>query len=39
MKTIMDHAMNAGFTLKTSITVIREALTQMRENRDKDRFI
>ncbi|NLW75713.1 MAG: hypothetical protein GXY18_04710 [Methanomicrobiales archaeon] len=39
MKTIMDHAKNAGFTLKTSITVIGEALTQMRENRDKDRYV
>lgn len=39
MKTVIDHSKNAGFTPITSITVIGEALTQMRENRDKDRYI
>lgn len=39
MKGIIDHSINAGYSLKTSITVIGEALTQMRENRDKDRYI
>lgn len=39
IKTIIIHSMNAGFTLKTSITVIGEALTQMRESRDRDRYV
>ncbi|MDD1724946.1 MAG: PIN domain-containing protein [Methanospirillum sp.] len=39
MKTVIDHSRNTGFTLITSITVIGEALVQMRENTDKNRYI
>ena len=36
---IINHGLNIGYSLQTSITVIGEAFTQMRENRDRDQYI
>ncbi len=38
-KTILDHAVHLGFEIHTSITVLGEALAQMRESDDRDIYI
>jgi hypothetical protein len=38
-KTILDHAVHLGFEIHTSITVLGEALAQMRESDNRNSYI
>jgi predicted nucleic acid-binding protein len=37
--TILEHAINAGYSIQTSITVLGEAVTQMYEKTDSGRYL